>query len=78
MLAALSTLLAQVAPGFAQEKKNIPVVRDAEIEALVADYARPIFAAAGLAQNHIRIVLVNDNSFNAFVDGRRIFMNTGR
>lgn len=76
-IAALSILCAQIAPAVAQAKKNIPVVRDAEIEALVTDYAKPIFAAAGLARDNIRIVLVNDNSFNAFVDGRRIFMNTG-
>jgi len=57
--------------------QNVPVVRDAEIEALVRDYARPIFKAAGLAGDGIDIVLVNDQSFNAFVTGRRMFINTG-
>ena len=57
--------------------QNVPVVRDAEIEALVRDYARPIFKAAGLSTSGIRIVLVNDSSFNAFVAGRRLFINTG-
>ncbi|TPI56195.1 MULTISPECIES: M48 family metalloprotease [unclassified Mesorhizobium] len=57
--------------------QNVPVVRDAEIEALVRDYARPIFKAAGLANDGIDIVLVNDQSFNAFVTGRRLFINTG-
>ncbi|RVB28967.1 M48 family peptidase, partial [Mesorhizobium sp. M7A.F.Ca.CA.001.16.1.1] len=57
--------------------QNVPVVRDAEIEALVRDYARPIFRAAGLANDGIDIVLVNDQSFNAFVTGRRLFINTG-
>lgn len=57
--------------------QNVPVVRDAEIEALVRDYARPIFKAAGLAGDGIDIVLVNDQSFNAFVAGRRLFINTG-
>ncbi len=34
--------------------------------------------AAGLAQQNIRIVVINDRSFNAFVaDGHRIFINTG-
>ncbi|TIT62103.1 MAG: M48 family peptidase, partial [Mesorhizobium sp.] len=47
--------------------QGVPVVRDAEIEALVRDYARPIFKAAGLANDGIDIVLVNDSSFNAFV-----------
>ena len=52
-------------------------MRDAEIEALVRDYARPILQAAGLSKSGINIVLVNDRRFNAFVDGRRIFINTG-
>jgi predicted Zn-dependent protease len=57
--------------------QNVPVVRDAEIEALVRDYARPIFKAAGIEKDGIDIVLVNDSSFNAFVAGRRLFINTG-
>ena len=62
-------------PAFAQGK--LPVVRDAEIEALVRDYARPILKAAGLSKSGIDIILINDSSFNAFVAGRRMFMNTG-
>jgi len=61
---------------FAQQQ-SIPIVRDAEIEALVRDYARPILQAAGLTKSKINIILVNDRHFNAFVDGRRIFINTG-
>ena len=57
--------------------QNVPIVRDAEIEALVRDYARPIFKAAGLSNAGIQIVLVNDSRFNAFVAGRRLFINTG-
>ncbi|MCO5065969.1 MAG: M48 family metalloprotease [Rhizobiaceae bacterium] len=57
--------------------QNVPIVRDAEIEALVRDYAKPLLAAAGLGRKNIEIVLVNDPGFNAFVSGRRIFMNTG-
>ncbi len=52
------------------------IVRDAEIERLMQDYARPILAAAGI-KGATEIVLINDKSFNAFVDGRRIFINTG-
>ena len=66
--------VASTLTAFAQ---NVPVVRDAEIEALVRDYARPIFKAAGLSNAGIQIVLVNDPSFNAFVAGRRLFINTG-
>ncbi|QKC97094.1 tetratricopeptide repeat protein [Mesorhizobium sp. NZP2298] len=70
----IAVAVASSVTAFAQ---NVPVIRDAEIEALVRDYARPIFKAAGLANDGIDIVLVNDSSFNAFVTGRRLFINTG-
>src|SRR5262245_23501270 len=63
--------------GTAHAQQSVPIVRDAEIEALVRDYARPIWQAAGLSKSGVTIVLVNDRRFNAFVDGRRIFVNTG-
>lgn len=66
-----------LAPVAAQAQQVVPIVRDAEIEALMRDYARPILKAAGLESSGIEIVLVNDNSFNAFVAGRRMFFNTG-
>ena len=56
---------------------NLPIVRDAEIESLVTDYARPLLKAAGLSRSGIETVLVNSEDFNAFVLGRRIFINTG-
>ncbi len=61
----------------AAQQGRVPIVRDAEIEALVRDYARPILKAAGLERSNVEIVLVNDRRFNAFVAGRRIFINTG-
>src|ERR1700709_1099819 len=57
---------------------KLPLIRDAEIEQLLRDYSRPILRAAGLEQQNVRIVIINDPTFNAFVmDGRRIFINTG-
>jgi len=56
--------------------RSIPLVRDAEIEALVRDYTRPLLQAAGIKAT-IDVILVNDMSFNAFVDGQRIFVNIG-
>ncbi len=64
-------------PTLALAQSGMSIVRDAEIEALVRDYARPILQAAGLSKSNIQIVLVNDPRFNAFVVGRRIFVNTG-
>ena len=68
--------LAFSSPGMAHAQ-SLPVVRDAEIEALMRDYARPILKAAGLASSRVEVVLINAPSFNAFVTGRRIFFHTG-
>ncbi|WP_163272652.1 M48 family metalloprotease [Chelativorans alearense] len=72
---AIAGFLAATSAAYAQ--RNVPIVRDAEIEALVAEYAAPILQAAGLSGSGIEIVLVNDHNFNAFVAGRRIFIHTG-
>jgi predicted Zn-dependent protease len=71
--------LLQAMPARAQEKEGgLPLIRDAEIEQLLRDYTRPVLHAAGLAQRNIRVVIINDRSFNAFViDAKRIFINTG-
>ena len=54
------------------------LIRDAETEDLMRDYARPIFQAAGLSAQNIRIHLVNNKAFNAFViDGQNMFFNVG-
>ena len=58
--------------------RALPLIRDAEIEQLMRDYTAPILKAAGLSQQNVQVVLINDRAFNAFVmDGRRIFMNVG-
>jgi predicted Zn-dependent protease len=57
---------------------GIPMIRDAEIEQLLRDYTQPILKAAGLAQQNVQVVIIDDKSFNAFVmDAHRIFINTG-
>ncbi|HVV78241.1 MAG TPA: M48 family metalloprotease [Pseudolabrys sp.] len=73
---ALGFLAASV-PATAQ-RGGIPLIRDAEIEQLLRDYATPVLRAAKLAKQNVRIVIINDRSFNAFVmDGRHIFINAG-
>ena len=67
-------------PAFAQPKPpgGLPVIRDSEIEQLLRDYTAPILRAAGLTQQNVQVVLINERIFNAFVmDGRRIFVNVG-
>jgi predicted Zn-dependent protease len=54
------------------------LIRDAETEALIRAYAKPIFGAAGLGSQAINIHIVNDPNFNAFVvDGHNMFMHAG-
>jgi predicted Zn-dependent protease len=58
--------------------QGLPLIRDTEIEQLLREYTQPILKAAGLQSQNIKVVLINDRSFNAFVaDGKRIFINTG-
>jgi len=57
---------------------GIPMIRDAEIEQLLRDYVTPILKVAGLSNQDIRVVIINDKSFNAFVmDAHHIFVNAG-
>lgn len=54
------------------------LVRDAEIERTLRDYSDPIFAAAGLVPNDVRIYIVGDKTLNAFVtNGQNVFIHTG-
>src|ERR1039458_8886782 len=58
--------------------RGMPIIRDTEIEQLLRDYASPILHAAGLAKQNVKVVVLNDRAFNAFVmDGRHIFINAG-
>ena len=57
---------------------GLPIIRDTEIENLLRDYVTPILRVAGLAKQNVKVVILNDRAFNAFVmDGRHIFINAG-
>ena len=76
-LGLIASLHLSLGPALSQGRR-VPIVRDAETEALMRDYAGPILKAAGLGGSNIEVVLVGDSSFNAFVvDGKRIFINIG-
>ncbi len=78
LVAAGLALAASFASGAPASAASVSLVRDAEIEALLQDYARPIFRAAGIPSTAVEILMVPDNDFNAFVaDGSHIFINTG-
>jgi predicted Zn-dependent protease len=78
-LAGVAMLVQSLAPSFAQQNRpRMSFIRDAEIEQLMREYLDPLLGAAGLRKGFIRVVLVSDRSFNAFVaDGRRVFVNIG-
>lgn len=72
-VAAVAALFAFAAPGQAQT-----VIRDAEIESTLRSYVDPIFVAAGLDPTQIEVVLLEDNSINAFVtSSRTMYIHTG-
>ena len=72
----IAMVLEFASPASAQ-RRGTSLIRDAEIEALVKDYARPLMKAAGLRRGSVSFYIVNDPSFNAFVSGKGMFINTG-
>lgn len=76
-LAAAVGLAGAVTPAEAQRRAP-KLIRDAEIESLLRDYAAPIMKVAGIGSRGAEIIIINDRSFNAFVvSGNRMFINSG-
>lgn len=73
-----SAVLVALSSAIPAHAQGISLIRDAEIERYIKAYSVPIWEAAELDPNAVRIHIVNDNSINAFVaGGQRIFMFTG-
>jgi predicted Zn-dependent protease len=78
VVAACAVATASVPVQAEKQGGGLPVIRDAEVEQVLRDYSTPILRAAGLGQRNIRVVIINDRGFNAFViDAKRIFVNAG-
>ncbi len=72
------TLVAGAAVLAVQPASAQSILRDAETEALLNDMSHGIITAAGLSPRNVRVVLIRDNSINAFVAGGQIvYMHTG-
>jgi len=72
VIAALSLCAGQVAA------QDGGILRDSETEKLLKDMVNPLVVAAGLPKNSIDVVVVNDNSVNAFTSGGQvIYINAG-
>jgi len=70
--------LAPLRAASAQQGQRLNLIRDAEIENDIRTMVVPIWKAAGLDPNAVEIMIVQDNTLNAFVaGGQRIFINTG-
>lgn len=54
------------------------LLRDADIEYSLQQLGAPVLRAAGLSPNQVRILLIDDNTLNAFiVDTQHIFIHSG-
>lgn len=71
-IAVFATALACIGQASAQV-----LLRDAEIEQWLDDYARPLFKAAGLPADQINILLIGDPTPNAFAGGLNMGIHTG-
>lgn len=73
LAAATVSILLCAQPAAAQS-----ILRDAETEALFRDMSAPLITAAGLSPRSVSVVLVNDDSINAFViGGQTVYINAG-
>ena len=72
--AALLALLLCLMPMAAQA---MSFIRDAEIEGTLKRMATPVFQAAGLDPDSVRLFIINDRSINAFVIDRNMAFHTG-
>ncbi|MFP3036041.1 MAG: M48 family metalloprotease [Wolbachia sp.] len=57
---------------------SVNVIRDSEVEAVVKELAQPLFSAAGIDSDRIKVFIISDNSINAFIiDSNNIFIHLG-
>ncbi|MGL9717983.1 MAG: M48 family metalloprotease [Wolbachia sp.] len=57
---------------------SVNVIRDSEVEAVVKELAQPLFSAAGIDSDRIKVFIISDNSINAFIiDNNSIFIHLG-
>lgn len=75
LLLALAVFLMPVA---ARNAAGANLIRDTEIENTIRALASPLFDAAGLRRQDVRIFIISDETLNAFVaGGQNLFLHTG-
>ncbi|QDZ08201.1 M48 family metalloprotease [Sphingomonas panacisoli] len=71
-------ILAAMVLIWVQPARAQSILRDAETEAMFKDMSRQMIIAAGLSPNNVNVVLVNDDSINAFVvGGQTVYIHSG-
>jgi len=75
----IAIILVHAAPAMAQSKPGaMNLIRDAETEANLKKLIFPILDVAGVDHGAFRLMIVQDDTLNAFVaGGQNIFINTG-
>ena len=75
LAAMLFSLIASVAPAAAD---GLGLIRDAEIENTIRAFVTPLFNAAGLDPDAVKVYIIDQNVLNSFVTGgQNIFITTG-
>lgn len=78
LVIAVMVLGSVTAPYSSAQAQGLSLIRDSEIEALLNDYAAPIFKAAQVNSGRIHMRIVRSDAFNAFVvDNQNVFVHTG-
>lgn len=73
----LAVLAASIIALSGPAQAQINVLRDAEIEQWIKDYAYPLYSAAGIEPERVNILLIGDPTPNAFAGGLNMGLHTG-
>lgn len=74
----LAALLAIVLLMTQPVQAGVRLLRDADIEYALGQLAAPVLSAAGLSPSQVKIILIDDNTLNAFViDSQHMFIHSG-
>ncbi len=73
-----ATLVIALVTAAPAKPQGMSLIRDAEVENTIRTYAAPLFDAAGLSAEAVRVHIVNDGGLNAFVaGGLNLFLTSG-
>jgi predicted Zn-dependent protease len=71
-------ITAIIVPSLARAQNAPAIIRDSEIEDIIAEWTEPVLKAAGMNKDSVKIIIVQSPSLNAFVaGGANVFFYTG-